>query len=228
MARGGTKLVTTQVSNYAELKEAVTNSTCDIVKLTADIDVKTDAMDAGEYFMFKRKLTLDLNGKTISSTKDVWNDETKVHAILEIGEGGDVTITGNGKVVSNENDAFAVQVSGNGKVTIESGEFVGNIQSVYVLKGSLAISGGKFSIQQLDNVLDPETNLVGYGYVINFFDANYNSSLIEITGGEFENFNPANNIAEGENTNFVKTGYKAVLQENSTATHKVYKVVKEQ
>lgn len=220
------ELVTKTVSSYVELKDAAVNSNCDIIKLTADIDVKTDDMPSDEYFVFKRKVTLDLNGKTIKNTETVWNNTTHVHALIEIGAGAEVTIRGNGKVESKAGDAYAISVANGGKVTIENGEFVGNITTVYVLKGTAEIKGGVYSINQLDpdNILDPGTGISGYGYVINCFDENYNSedSKVVISGGEFVKFNPADNVAEGEHTNFVKEGYKAVLK---TGSENVYEVV---
>lgn len=225
---GGVPLVTAEVSSYAELKEAANNSEYDVIKLTADIDVKTSEMEKDEYFVFTRKVVLDLNGKTIKNTEEVWNNTTKVHALLEIGEGGDVTIKGNGKVASKADDAYAVEVFDGGKVTIENGEFVGNITAVYLIKGTVAIKGGKYSIQQLDPdmIMDPGSGLAGYGYIVNCLDEKYDSQecKVEISGGEFEKFNPADNVAEGDHTNFVKDGYKAQLK---AGTSDVYEVVVE-
>lgn len=49
-------------------------------------------------------------------------------------------------------------------------------------------------------------------YLINCFDKPYKAGYcsVKIMGGTFVGFNPADNIAEGEHTNFVAEGYKSV------------------
>lgn len=61
---------------------------------------------------------------------------------------------------------------------------------------------------------------------MNCLDEKYDSQecKVEISGGEFVKFNPADNVAEGDHTNFVKDGYKAQLKAGTSA---VYKVVAE-
>lgn len=46
-----------------------------------------------------------------------------------------------------------------------------------------------------------------------------------IQGGDFLNWNPADNAAEGAGTSFVAEGYKVVAVENAEGT--LYSVVKE-
>ena len=204
---------TVDVSNYAEFKDAVVNGTCETIKLKNDIDIRTEGMTDDEFFIFKRTVTLDLNGKTISNSVEFFSETTHHYGVLEIGEGANVTIKGNGKVASKADDAYAVSVSKGGKVKIENGEFVGNITSIYVEKGIAEINGGKFSINQLDNVPDPETGLTGYGYILNFKDKNASESKFIVKGGQFVNFNPARNLAEGPDTNFLSDGYQSVRTE---------------
>ena len=49
-------------------------------------------------------------------------------------------------------------------------------------------------------------------HLINCYDAAYRvgNAKVNIYGGTFVGFNPADNIAEGEHTNFVAPGYKSV------------------
>ena len=47
-----------------------------------------------------------------------------------------------------------------------------------------------------------------------------------MTGGTFENFNPADNAAEGAGTNFVDEGYKAVKIAETPAPNGTFQVVK--
>ena len=157
-----------------------------------------------------KEVTLDLNGKTISNTEDFWNEATNNWSLLSV-RGGSLTLTGNGAVKAKENDVFAVDVQDGGNLVIEGGEYVGNMDAVYVFEGTVEIKGGKFSIQQLSENPDP------YGYVLNCYDTNYKNgkAKILVSGGEFEKFNPADCAAEGPHTNFLAAGYKSVKKGDS-------------
>ena len=157
-----------------------------------------------------KEVTLDLNGKTISNTEDFWNEATNNWSLLSV-RGGALTITGNGAVKAKENDVFAVDVQDGGNLVIEGGEYVGNMDAVYVFEGTVEIKGGKFSIQQLSENPDP------YGYVLNCYDTNYKNgkAKILVSGGEFVKFDPADCAAEGAHTNFLADGYKSVKKGDS-------------
>lgn len=218
--------VTIEVSTYQELKNAVKGS-ADIIKLTKDIDIKTDTMNPLDFFVFERKLILDLNGKKIYSTNSVYNETTGNKAMLEISENAEVTIRGNGKIISNENDAYAIQVANGGKLIIENGEFIGNRKCIFVYEGSAEILGGIFSIQEPENsqTYDSETGLMGYGFLLDCHDINIFACSILVKGGKFINFNPKRNISNGINTNYMITGYISTLLPESTDTMKIYQVI---
>lgn len=204
------QIVITEVSTKESLKTAL-SSTCDEIKLTSDITID-------DTLVVTRKVTLNLNGKTINNTEDIWVD-TKTEdkwSLISVGANGNLTITGNGKLKAKENDCYALDVVNGGKLTIESGEFIGNISAVYVFEGEAEIKGGKFSIQQLSSQSDER-------FTLNLYDAHRTNGTakIKVSGGEFNKFNPANNLAEGANTNFVVDGYKSVLVEGSTTDYKV-------
>ena len=55
-----------------------------------------------------KDITLDLNGKTIKNTEDIWSDNA--NAILSITNGVKVTITGNGTIDAKESDCYAINV----------------------------------------------------------------------------------------------------------------------
>ena len=168
-----------------------------------------------------KEVVIDLNGKTISNTADLW-DVPDVHAknwsLLSV-KGGTLTIKGAGTLQAKENDCYAVDVQDGGTVVIEDGTYVGNIHAVYVQKGTAEIKGGKYSIQQTY----PEA-AKAYGFVLNCYDENRKNGTAKIlvSGGEFVKFNPADCVAEGEGTNFVIAGYKSVASGTD-----VWKVVKE-
>lgn len=210
------QIVITEVSTKESLKTAL-SSTCDEIKLTSDITID-------DTLVVTRKVTFNLNGKTINNTEDIWSEEHYKWSLVSVRANGDLTITGNGKLKAKENDCFAIDVMDKAKVTIENGTFVGNLHSVYVYEGTALINGGRFSIQQRGSKFDPETQLTGYAFVLNCYDANYKNETAKIIvkGGEFEKFNPANNPAESTTgTNFVATGYKSVKIDGTLTDYKV-------
>ena len=153
-----------------------------------------------------KEVTLDLNGKTISNTEDLWRDGPYYDwALLSVRANGSLTIKGTGVLKAKENDCYAVDVQDGGKLVIEDGTYVGNAHAVYVYEGTAEIKGGKYSIQQLSSNPDP------YGYVLNCYDKNRKNGIAKIivTGGEFVKFNPADCAAEGAHTNFLADGYKS-------------------
>ena len=151
-----------------------------------------------------KEVTLDLNGKTVSNTADLWNESIASWSLLSV-RGGSLTIKGAGTLQAKENDCFAVDVQDGGTVVIEDGTYVGNVHAVYVYEGTAEIKGGKYSIQQLSSNPDP------YGYVLNCYDKNRENGIAKIivTGGEFVKFNPGDCAAEGAHTNFLADGYKS-------------------
>ena len=168
-----------------------------------------------------KEVVIDLNGKTISNTADLWDVPNKFAnnwSLLSV-KGGTLTIKGAGTLQAKENDCYAVDVQDGGTVVIEDGTYVGNIHAVYVQKGTAEIRGGKYSIQQTY----PDA-AKAYGFVLNCYDANRKNGTAKIlvSGGEFEKFNPADCWAEGVGTNFVIAGYKSVASGTD-----VWKVVKE-
>lgn len=167
-----------------------------------------------------KDVVIDLNGKTIRNTADLWDVPNKFAnnwSLLSV-KGGILTIKGSGTLQAKENDCYAVDVQDGGTVVIEDGTYVGNIHAVYVYEGTAEIKGGKYSIQQTSGLPSP------YGYVLNCYDANRKNGTAKIlvSGGEFVKFNPADCAAEGAGTNFVIAGYKSVASGTD-----VWKVVKE-
>ena len=168
-------------------------------KLAADL-----VLDESMVVKAGKEVVLDLNGKTVSNTADLWNESIASWSLLSV-RGGSLTIKGAGTLQAKENDCFAVDVQDGGKLVIEDGTYVGNVHAVYVYEGTAEIKGGKYSIQQLSSNPDP------YGYVLNCYDKNRENGTAKIivTGGEFVKFNPADCAAEGAHTNFLADGYKS-------------------
>ena len=159
----------------------------------------------------KKKLTLDLNGHTITPSKNFWSVENDIWSIMSVQGGAQLTIVdskGTGAIVAKENDSYVFDVRDGSTLNIEGGRFVGNISAVYVKQGTANIKGGHYSIMQLSE----PANGSDERFTLNCYDENYQANPrkanIVVTGGSFVNFNPANNLAEGENTNFVSAGYE--------------------
>ena len=203
------------VLDAAGMKDALVNG--GNIKVDANVDVDGDAL------VVAKKTTIDMNGKTIANTNEVWKDDTNSWSLISARENADLTITGNGTFKAKENDCYAVDVQDStATVTIENGTFIGNVHAVYVYEGTAYIKGGFYSVQQKYNVAGKENE-----FVLNCYDANRNAGTAKIivTGGTFVNFNPADCWAEGAHTNFVAAGY-SVISENKANGDVWYTVVK--
>ena len=156
-------------------------------------------VDASSGVTVGKKIVLDMNGKKLYNTVDIWDTSW---SLISVQANGDLTITGNGTFAAKENDCYAVDVQDGGKVTIQNGTFIGNIHAVYVLTGTAIINGGTYTVQQKFSEAKP------YDFVLNCYDANHTNGTATITvnGGEFPQIDPSNCKAEGEGTNFVAAG----------------------
>lgn len=156
---------------------------------------------------------LNMNGKTLSNTDDIWVDTEEVDkwSLISVRDSAKLVIKGNGKLLAKENDCYALDAI-DGSIVIEDGTFRGNLSAVYVFKGSLEVKGGSFSILQKDPSDDPNR------FLLNCYDQNRaeGTASIKVSGGVFEAFDPGNNKAEGEGTNFLAEGYKSVANEEGS------------
>lgn len=196
---------------YNTLEEAIESvSEGGTVKLNADVVIS-------ETVKINKKMTLDLNGKEIRNEEDIFDIEKKDWSLVSVREGGELTITGEGKMVAKENDCYTIDLVG-GNCTIENGEFVGNTTTVYAHTGNLEVNNGRFDMkQECDSVVFDKRR-----FMLNCLDKNYRDGVasISVNGGCFVGFNPQNNLSEGENTNYVNHDYKVVEVETG-----VYQVV---
>jgi len=198
------------VLDAAGMKDALVNGG----NIKVDADVNPD-----KTLVATKETTIDMNGKTIANTTDVWSDND--WSLISAQEGANLTITGNGTFQAKENDCYAVDVQDGATVTIENGTFIGNIHAVYVYEGTANIKGGFYSVQQKYSDAAKAD-----GFVLNCYDANRanGTAKIIVTGGTFVNFNPADCWAEGAHTNFVAKGYSVISEKHGEDTW--YTVVK--
>ena len=191
---------------YESLTEAVAAAEDgQTVRLLADVEQNTQlAID--------KSITLDLNGKTIKNTEDIWGDTA--NAILSITSGAKVTITGNGTIDAKENDCYTINVV-KGDLTIENGTFYGNVSVVQVEEGTLSVKGGTFDLHQKWEGSSK--------YLFNCIDKAYvdGSANVAISGGTFVGFDP--NVSpeqkvDGKTPSFAAPGVGITKNENGSFT----------
>ena len=162
------------------------------ISLTEDVELPTT-------LLVQSSLVLNLNGKTLKNKAD----NTATDVIIVSGD-ATLTINGEGTVEAvSGNDGYAVIVKDNAKVVINGGTFKAGTDAdgaanavIYVRgNGKAYVNGGNFP------------NECNSAYVLNKKDADRATTTIEVKGGTFTGFNPADNTAEGAGTNFVAEGY---------------------
>lgn len=175
------------------------------ITLLADVEQNTQ-------LAINKSITLDLNGKTIRNTVDIWGD--KANAILSITNGAKVTITGNGIMDAKENDCYTINVV-KGDLTIENGTFYGNVSVVQVQEGTLSVKGGTFDLHQKWEGSSK--------YLFNCIDEAYvdGSANVAISGGTFVGFDP--NVSpeqkvDGETPSFAAPGAGITKNEDGSFT----------
>ena len=175
------------------------------VTLLADVAQNTQ-------LTINKSITLDLNGKTIKNTVDIWGD--KANAILSIKDGAKVTITGNGTIDAKENDCYTINVV-KGDLTIENGTFYGNVSVVQLEEGTLSVKGGTFDLHQ-----KWEGSSM---YLFNCIDSEFTSgnAKVAISGGTFVGFDP--NVSpeqkvDGKTPSFAAPGVGITRNENGSFT----------
>lgn len=175
------------------------------ITLLADVEQNTQ-------LAINKSITLDLNGKTIKNTVDIWGDTA--NAILSITNGAKVTITGNGTIDAKENDCYTINVA-KGDLTIENGTFYGNVSVVQVEEGTLSVKGGTFDLHQKWEGSSK--------YLINCIDKAYvgGSANVAISGGTFVGFDP--NVSpeqkvDGKTSSFAAPGAGITRNEDGSFT----------
>ena len=144
-------------------------------------------------------VTIDLAGYNITGSG--------ISGLFYVTAKGDLTIKGEGTVTAVEDNGAAMAVwvrSPIAKVTLEGGTYTQQITNtndphfdlIYVERGNVYVKGGTYEGATSD-------------WTLNCKDENYLSkeANIEVTGGTFKGFDPANNTAEGKGTSFVAAGY---------------------
>lgn len=191
---------------YETLADAIRLATKgQTITLLADVEQNTQ-------LTINKSITLDLNGKTIKNTVDIWGDNA--NAILSITNGAKVTITGNGTIDAKENDCYTINVA-KGDLTIENGTFYGNVSVVQVEEGTLSVKGGTFDLHQKWEGSSK--------YLFNCIDSEFTSgnAKVAISGGTFVGFDP--NVSpeqkvDGKTPSFAAPGVGITKNEDGSFT----------
>ena len=106
------------------------------------------------------------------------------------------------------NKAYAFYVDSNATLTIVDGTYNTEVSVAYVVKGSVEVLGGDYTVKPFEG---------SYEYLLNCEDNNFKNgnAKIYVKGGKFHNWNPEDNKAEGEHTNFCAEGFTSVALGNN-------------
>ncbi len=198
---------TIYVSTMEGLKTAL-ESDKQTIKLSQDINTT-------ESIYITRKVTFDLNGKTIEASG--------YDGVFCVSGEGELTITGKGNIIAKEDNdyAMAIWAKENAKVVIENGKFSQNVTGTDSQYDMIYASGAA----QI-TILDGEFESVTPQWTLNLKDADNKVAKMIVKGGKFVGYNPANSLTEpvGVSANFVADGYKSELVEGTQDTYRVVEV----
>lgn len=181
-------------------------------KLVDDIEIDYPLVLRGN-----TDVTIDLNGHSIVNKTQVNGNYT---VVFNVTGNSHLTINGEGEVKALEETSdvdgyrMAVWAYDDAVVDINGGYFYnkqlnpGTSNLIYVMDRAVVnVAGGKFETAMLD--------AQGTSLLLNIFDADRATAKINITGGQFVNFDPADCVSEGAHTNFLAAGYKSVKKGDS-------------
>ena len=180
-------------------------------KVTLYTDVDLDTYAIVNSILASSSLAVNLNGHEIKSAP------TSGRALFMLRGSSSYTFNGKGKVTDAADNSSCIWTgSDKNTCTINDGTWTSqHSECIYCEKGTITINGGEFKTENSDK-----------RYLLNCKDANYQAGTAKIivTGGKFWDFDPCDNLAEGEHTNFCAEGYITASEEIDG--HTIYTVVK--
>jgi hypothetical protein len=185
-----------------------------VYNVAEDVE-NTSSVAFGAFANGKRRL--NLNGHTLSI------GNTRTGAIFMRGSAS-MEIFGEGSIV-NPNGGYGIWVASNDCVLdIRGGEFAASTHTIYVEKGTANIYGGTFRM-----IGDYDKDAAGRSkFMLNCNDSGYSAGTakINVYGGKFYNFNPAESYGEpGGPVSLLGEGYHVV--ESVEDGEPVFEVVKD-
>nr|DAP54538.1 MAG TPA: ADP-ribosyltransferase [Caudoviricetes sp.] len=200
-------LIPTEVFDVATAKTVLNKA--GKVTLYSNIDLGTYAI-VNEMFA-SNNTTINLNDYEIKCAP------SSGLSIFMLRGSANYTFNGNGRVIDTANDSSCIWTTTEYNIcTINDGTWTSqHTECIYCEKGIITINGGEFKTENSDK-----------RYLLNCKDANYQAGTAKIIvkGGKFWDFDPHDNLAEGEHTNFCATGYTTTSEEIDG--HIIYTVIK--
>lgn len=180
--------------------------------------LKADYAPATPIILTEGNTTIQMNNKTITaplfteSGGNVIEGGNSDSYALWVKNGAELNIKGRGEIIAQDAKySMAVWAQG-GVVNIYGGTFYNggdNCDLVYVSNGGkVYIYGGEFFPH--GPASGDESGTKNPYTALNIKDRDRGTCELLVYGGIFHNFDPANNVSEGEGTNFVAEGYKSV------------------
>ena len=201
------------VDNAADLQTVIGAGVS--VKLTDDVTLDGILTIDGD-----KDVVLDLNGKTVTADKVV----NGVNEVILATNGAKVVIRGNGTLIANGTEGSVNVVSAiyGATVTIENGTFISGGCSVIYAQyegATVNIYGGHF--EALQRFTD------GRYYVLDVDEGKPDMmGTINVYGGEFVGFDPANHTNDGSYSNKLADGYHSINNEGIyTVSKHIYESV---
>ncbi len=191
-------------TGYATLQEAITAA-----ENGDTIHVISDFTEAGQVVVPENKnITIDLGGKTITTM----GDDKGIWSTIN----GNLTIQGEGYI---------------GDATHNSVGYLFYLTGTLTLKGNITYESGLEVVQpssENSKLYITDGYFIGGSYsnkywTINKLDRYKDTALVEISGGEFEFFDPSNSKTENPEENWVKDGY--CVKEETVNNKVIYKVI---
>ncbi len=190
------------------------------VTLTTDYSVAKNSKGVVAKSVDNTFAVLDLNGHKFENSNSVMDNK----AALQVH--GNLRIVGDGKVLCNGGgDNNAVIVENGAHLIIEGGYYYVNKDKNGKSNATVFISpngypGKKSLVEIKGGTFEAEVGTNGTHFVLNQDDA-VKEICFKVYGGTFIGFNPADNNADGEHTNYVAEGYRSVKISDSPGTWKV-------
>lgn len=191
------------VTSASKMKEALSNG--GIVSVNTEIKTDNIGDTVADRVIISQPTTLNLDAKIVSP--DNMGENNTNFCALIVDANTTINASENGGIDTGTNGGYGINVRNGANLTINGGTYYGGGTAVQVQKGTLTINGGHFAVEPFG---DPYV----YNFLLNCVDSAYKNGTAKIIvkGGTFVNFDPSNNTAEGEGTNFVADGYKVVSE----------------
>ena len=188
-----------------------------IVTLTEDVTINVD--ENAPQTVVENDVVIDLNGNDliVNSPKDaIW---------IRVNNGATLTIDNEAQSTRSARevysgtiiaDCYIASANEGGVIEVYDGYYETSSTTLFQANGGeVYIYGGYFKVTNEN---------YGTTYMLNHIDSKKNDGLIEVTGGQFEGYNPAASTSENPVMSFVPEGYAASASGVTEDGKVIYKV----